>query len=153
MNWLGTYLYRGWRWLIYGLPGDIRSAAVGAVTGIVFTAMMTALLTPDPVFFSSFANAQGYAQPLEPLNSIVISSGEDVSFEFQPPELKKAYVCEFAQVEAENHRQLMLSYLGRYPTCFAVAQLSASKYRVFITASTVDVRQSDGNYFCKCPTR
>lgn len=111
----------------------------------------TALIDPQPLHFSAFANSQGYTQPLGPLSNVVSKSGETVKFEFQPPELQKAYVCEFAQVEATTHRQLMLSYLSRYPTCFAVSQMSQDKYRVFTTGSTVDIRIVKGNFLCKCP--
>lgn len=151
MRGLKKFLLGRWRWFIDGLPGDIRSAAVGAASGSLFTMLVTALVSHDLVYFSAFANAQGYAQPLELLTSTVLSSGEDVVFEYQPAELRKTYVCEFAQVEAETHRQLMLNYLGRYPTCFAVTRLSSNKYRVFTTASTVDLQQNGGSYFCKCP--
>ncbi|NKM69414.1 hypothetical protein [Rhizobium laguerreae] len=148
---LKTYLSGRWRWFVDGLSGDIRSAFVGAAVGSLSTMVVTALARSEPIYFSAVANAQGYAQPLRPLGNAVISSGEDVIFEYQPPELEKTYVCEFAQVEAETHRQLMLNYLSRYPTCFAVTQLSPSKYRVFTTASTMDIQRSNGNFLCKCP--
>lgn len=140
-----------WEWLKEGIPGDIRSIVVSSVVAAVIAMVTTAWIGPEPLHFSAFANAQGYTQPLEPLNNAVSKSGETVEFDFQPPELRKAYVCEFAQVEATTHRQLMLSYLSRYPTCFAVSQMSQDKYRVFTTGSTVDIRNVNGNFLCKCP--
>lgn len=101
-----------WEWLKEGIPGDIRSIVVSSVVAAVITMVTTAWIGPEPLHFSAFANAQGYTQALEPLNNAVSKSGETVEFEFQPPELRKAYVCEFAQVEATTHRQLMLSYLS-----------------------------------------
>lgn len=145
------YLRSTWEWLKEGIPGDIRSTVVGAAVATTITMVTTAWIGQEPLKFSAFANAQGYTQPLEPLSNAVAKSGEAVEFVFQPPELRMAYVCEFAQVEAATHRQLMLSYLSRYPTCFAVSQMSQDEYRVFTTGSTVDLRKANGNFLCKCP--
>ncbi|MDP9630314.1 UNVERIFIED_ORG: hypothetical protein J2W85_002388 [Ensifer adhaerens] len=150
-NWM-EYLKSFWNWVRGGIPGDIRSALVGSAVASVTTIVTTAFIAPEPLHFAAFANAQGYTQPLKPLAKVVSASGEMVEFEFQPPELRETYVCEFAQVEATSHRQLMLSYLGRYPTCFAVSQMSPDKYRVFTSASTVDIQKVKDNFLCKCPT-
>ncbi|MBY5431659.1 hypothetical protein [Rhizobium leguminosarum] len=144
------HLRRFWNWLLEGTASDVRAAFVGIVFATISSYAYAMLFQGTPLHFEAFTNKDGVGQPLPALSKDVTEADKSLQFAFSPPELQQTFICEFARIEAATARELMLAYLSRYPTCFAVTQLSENSYRVFTTSSTTDIVQRNQNYFCKC---
>lgn len=144
------HLRKFWNWLIEGTASDIRAALVGIVCAAIGSYAYAMLFQGKPLHFEALTNKDGVAQPLPALSRAVAERDKSLQFTFSPPELQQTFICEFARIEAPTARELMLAYLSRYPTCFAVTQLDENSYRVFTTRSTTDIVQKNQSYFCKC---
>ncbi|PKA43193.1 hypothetical protein CWR43_14190 [Rhizobium sullae] len=145
-----NHLRKFGNWLIEGTASDIRAAFVGIVFAAISSYAYAMFFQGKPLHFEAFTNKDGVAQPLPALSRAVTDGDKSLQFVFSPPDLQKTFICEFARIEAASPRELMLTYLSRYPTCFAVTQLNENSYRVFTTRSTTDLLQKDQSYFCKC---
>ncbi|NTI16089.1 hypothetical protein G6L29_10620 [Agrobacterium rhizogenes] len=145
-----NHLRKFWNWLIEGTASDIRAALVGIVFATISSYAYAMFFQGKPLHFEAFTNKDGMAQPLPALSRAVTDGDKSLQFAFSPPELQQTFICEFARIEAATARELMLAYLSRYPTCFAVTQLSENSYRVFTTRSTTDIVHKDQSNFCKC---
>lgn len=144
------HLRKFWNWWLEGTASDVRAALVGIVFAAISSYVYAMFFEGTPLHFEAFTNKDGVAQPLPALSRAVTEADKSLQFAFSPPELQQTFICEFARIEAATARELMLAYLSRYPTCFAVTQLSENSYRVFTTRSTTDIAQKSQSYFCKC---
>ncbi|MEH2699142.1 hypothetical protein ELG72_15030 [Rhizobium leguminosarum] len=144
------HLRKSWNWLVEGTASDVRAAFVGIVFAAISSYAYAMFFQGKPLHFEAFTNKDGVAQPLPALSRAVTDGDKSLEFAFSPPELQQTFICEFTRIEAATARELMLAYLSRYPTCFAVTQLSENTYRVFTTRSTTDIVHKDQSYFCKC---
>lgn len=144
------HLRKFWNWWLEGTASDVRAALVGIVFAAISSYVYAILFEGTPLHFEAFTNKDGVAQPLPALSRAVTEADKSLQLAFSPPELQHTFICEFARIEAATARELMLAYLSRYPTCFAVTQLSENSYRVFTTRSTTDIAKKNQSYFCKC---
>lgn len=150
MGYVRNQAKKVWGWFIEGAASDLRSAVVASVAGSLVALLTAYFFTQKPLEFSAYTSSQGYAQPLPALVSTLAQHKAKATFEFSPPELERTFVCEFSQIEATTAEGLLLSYLNKYPGCFSVSQMSATKFRIFIPPGARDLQVKGGNYLCRC---
>ncbi|TIW68863.1 MAG: hypothetical protein E5V60_03140 [Mesorhizobium sp.] len=139
-----------WRWLLGGLPGDVRSSAVGAVCATLVTSVSTAYCTAQPVEFTAFLSEEGYAKPLPPLVALLKEKEPATSVTFDPADLEGVFVCEFAHVSAPTAKEVLFSYLDRYSMCLSVTQTQEAAYVVKPNRNSGQIYQKGDDWLCKC---
>jgi hypothetical protein len=77
--------------------------------------------------------------------------GDDLQIAFDPPDFQEVFVCEFALIQGDSSRELILKYLDRYPACFSVRQLGERRYVIKPNERSGMIGSSEGQWTCMCP--
>ena len=138
-------LLRKARWLFK----DIRSAAVASVisTFSTITVVQCSQMERNIIIDT---NRDGYAQPMPILLSQIESEGHLISVDFSPPEIRKTFVCEYADISARSWDAVFFAYLNRYPMCFSLNQTSDVSYSVRPNTRSGEMLEVNNVWFCKC---
>lgn len=135
------------------LTGDVRSAMIGSITGSIFgtiaTIVTTAFLVKSSAQYSVFVNDDGFAQP-KGLFDLAEKHDPKLTLKFRPTELRSIYVCEYRMVNADNWRQLVLSYLDTYRDCFDVNAHSETDFVISPNTRSTVLTKQETSYMCKC---
>jgi hypothetical protein len=131
------------------LVGDLRSASVGAIFGLLASFLGSILFAGNVREYSVLLNDAGYGQPIGLFD---YAEQQDKKFRliFSPPNFKDVYVCEFKLVTAENWRRIALSYLDTYRDCFDVSARSQNEYVVSPNYRSNILKKNGDAYECKC---
>jgi len=144
-----------WSWFIGGLPGDVRSAAVGAAVATVATIALNTIVAaffspPPPREFFVFTNDQGFAQPMRAFLDQLKEEQAAPKFVFDPPSLEQLYVCEYAYLSAPSVREIVLTYLNTYSMCLSVSEIAPQSYVIRGNKRSGFLTEQNGNWLCKC---
>ena len=142
---------------------DVRAAIVGSVTGSIFgsvVALCWELLTATtpPITVVIGVDNKGQAQPALMFSEAVKTSGNEqdqLALTFDPPSLMKITICEYAILTGRTYKEIVLSYIDRYPMCFSVSQQGANKItikpnRVSGLLKSEKTTSGEEAFFCKC---
>ena len=131
------------------LVGDLRSASVGAIFGLLASFLGSIIFAGNVREYSVLLNDAGYGQP-SGLFDYAEQQDSRLKLIFSPPEFKDVYVCEFKLVTAENWRRIALSYLDTYRDCFDVSARSQDEYVVSPNFRSTILKKNGRAYECKC---
>jgi hypothetical protein len=129
------------------MPGDIRSAAIGALVSALLAYWLVSPSPPRGITIAPGAN--GFVAPFENLLKRLTLDKDPVTVSFEPTELRRTKVCEYAQLSAETFKEVFLSYIDRTKDCFALIQRHQSHYVVQVRPNGL-LQEKGGEYYCKC---
>lgn len=152
MNWLLTKTAAFTAWIVSGLPGDLRSAAVGALFAAVVTWGLNWYNNPGPPLEVEIpTDGEGFASPIAPLLGAVSADAVPTSFTFDPPAFKDVWVCEYSYHTGYSGREMMLAFLSKYSMCFAVVQSAKGAYTIRPNPNeSAEFKQRSNGWFCRC---
>ena len=131
------------------LVGDIRSAVIGSITGVVAAFFGSIIFANTLLDYTVFVNDDGYGQP-RGLFEYAEKRDPKLKLKFNPEALKNVFVCEYKLVTAANWRQVVLSYLDSYRDCFDVTARDENSFIISPNFRTSLMKKNDSIYTCKC---
>lgn len=131
------------------LVGDIRSAVIGSITGVVAAFFGSIIFANTLLDYTVFVNDDGYGQPRS-LFEYAEKRDPKLKLKFNPEALKNVFVCEYKLVTAANWRQVVLSYLDSYRDCFDVTARDENSFIISPNFRTSLMKKNDAIYTCKC---
>jgi hypothetical protein len=73
-----------------------------------------------------------------------------IALQFNPPELRHVYVCEFKRLAGESYRKILLQYFDSYRECFDVSVRGENEYVIFPNKRTSRLGQRKSTFLCAC---
>lgn len=131
------------------LARDVRSAIIASITAFVITLGTNWLFAKSPVEFIQDVNAEGIGKP-EALFQLAEEEDPKLKLQFNPPELRHVYVCEFKRLAGESYRKILLQYFDSYRECFDVAVRGENEYVIFPNKRTSRLEQRKSTFLCAC---
>lgn len=131
------------------LVGDIRSAIVGSICGVLASFFATWLFANSVREFAVLVNENGYAQPSS-LFEYVEQQEPKLKLSFKPKEFRNVFVCEYKLVTGNNWRQLAFKYFDSYRDCFDVTARSENEFIVSPNLRSSLLKVANSTYLCKC---
>lgn len=152
---LGKKAQRFYEWFIEGLPGDLRSTAVGAIAAAVATLVLNGIVAaffspPPPREIIISTNNQGIARPMQTLLDELKKEKGGLTFAFDPSSLENFYVCEYSYLSAPSVREIVLTYLNKYSMCVSINEIAPASYVVRPNRRSGFLTEESGNWLCKC---
>lgn len=130
------------------LWSTLLSSAVGSAITIV-TAVALAKEAPKEILV--LPNDQGFAKPMQSLDRAIQRDEGPINVKYEPANLKDMVVCEFAKVSGHTGREMLFSYIERYPMCVRVFQVSETSYTLRPNETSGEMTSKNSQWFCRCP--
>ena len=109
-----------------------------------------ALEAPPSKTAVMWLNDYGQTEPFDLLVT-PIEEEKSASITFEPPELRQAIVCEFAQVSGHTHKELLVAYLDKFSMCFlAIERVTNEQYSIRPNLASNQMTKKNDRWMCLC---
>jgi hypothetical protein len=141
-------LRKVWTYLTGRFWVDVWSVVLSAIIASLVTSA-TARDAPKEILV--LPNDQGFAKPMTSLARFVRADPDAISVTYDPVNLEEMVVCEFAHLTGSTGREMLFSYLEKYPMCLRLFQTSTKEFTIRPNQASGEIAEKNGQWVCRCP--